>query len=493
MLFVQLTLTRGNKAYINCCITLLCNRMFSMRNKVYPITPSTGDKRQLVSDGKYVRTLSDAGSLSGVRLSNSLKDTVCENVFNATKFMCDLSYAKAYLYNMQHYGNSNINTIRSNTSCNSSISDTNGISTISAISSDKYRCNSSNDKKSDSKRMKRQIKSAKFVEQLKADESEIMNQLSELSFISCKTLYGRTGSNNQREDATCVISCSEDESVIIVAFHGTVTINMKEVFRLKSDWGSNYRFAKMSAIKKFPTEVSGIPDFVRFHGGYFRNYHSVHDELLAELKLLASQRLNNGENGAIQRQKWIIFTGHSKGAGMATIAAGIIKSHVTQCNEMSDVNIGVIAFSSPKVVNGSRTESWLYDILGCRNNIIRIIVDNDIALNYPPKILGYRAVGCVHEEELSSVVRRLTVRQDPALISGSLVTSNRSPGVVPGSQATGNRDAGALPGSLASSNDSYKKLSLLLRKNLEHYTISKSGYLMFGPHLAPSFAELCIR
>ena len=357
-----------------------------------------------------VNTARDKDNYDGVQVS-SLKDYLNESVYKATKYMCDLSFAKAYLYNIQHY---------------SSIS------------------NSSNNS-SRSESAKRQ---ARFVERMKSDENELVDKLGELNFKSHKTLFGRTGSNNQREDATGVISCNEDESVIIVAFHGTVTINKKEIFRMKSDWGSHYNFLKIKAAKKFPTDVSGIPDYVKFHRGYCRNYLSVHDELLKELKNFQSLR---NESGISNKQKWVVLTGHSKGACMATIASAVIKSFMMQSDEARDINIGVIAFSSPRVIKGSQTENWFYEKIN-RHSVIRINVDNDFAIKLPSKLFGYTEVGSLHEEKLADVKKRKYENGEEG-----------------------------------------KKLSLFEKKSLEHYITNKDGYLMFGSHLAPSFMELNIK
>lgn len=54
------------------------------------------------------------------------------------------------------------------------------------------------------------------------------------------TIYGYTGSEDQTKDATCVLCWSEDRSILIVAFHGSISETMWQYFDKTGDWGSNF-------------------------------------------------------------------------------------------------------------------------------------------------------------------------------------------------------------------------------------------------------------
>ena len=215
------------------------------------------------------------------------------------------------------------------------------------------------------------------------------------------TIYGYTGSENQTEDATCVLSWSEDRSLIIVAFHGSISETMWEYFNKTGDWGSNFSYhpIKASEICELRDE---IPEDIEFHGGFARNYASVHRELTEKIKSLIKLNAPN-DNGP-----WILFTGHSKGGAMATIAAAAVKNLLLKCN-MTSVRCGVVALSSPRAIHGDRSQAWVHETLG-QSNILRINVNYDVVPLLPTdRMLQFRHVGVCKIDELTDVFERIKI------------------------------------------------------------------------------------
>lgn len=223
---------------------------------------------------------------------------------------------------------------------------------------------------------------------------------------------GKTGNNNQTDDKTCVVWRSEDGAYIIVAFHGSASKDFRDFFDDEGDWGSNFDTDPTKTCKDlFPPEQSGIPCYVGFHGGYLGNYSSAHDNLIATLETLLAM-----PSDYPLRDRWVIVTGHSKGGGMAVVAAPIVKSYLmksTANEQLAKVKVGVVAFSAPRVVHGDDSQAWVQETLGkvkdgLSHNIIRIHVDADIVPKFPTeRRSGYRHVGVSVIEDTKTVLRRM--------------------------------------------------------------------------------------
>lgn len=406
------------------------------RNRVEPIL--TLDASTLAADQGHGHVVlevgnevtNDVATNSSAKTASpalpSLRQSLTEDMYKASLLFNDLSYAKAYAHNIEHYSKKITN------------------------------------------------KQKQFVSRLAADEADIMRKIHSLNFDLCKVIYGKTGSRNQREDATCVLGQRQDGKVIIIAFHGTTTFTLREVIRPSSDWGANWCFTKVKVNKAFPRLITNTHNQgtstvtsprLAFHGGYLRNYVSVHEQLLDEIRNMIGCE-NGLHDGSSPTDRWIICTGHSRGASMATIAAAMLKhsllhnSHnddVTGCGDV--VSVGAIAFSSPGTAHGHVTQAWVHSLLGNPSNVIRIQVSKDFVDIYPPKLCGYQPIGIMHEETEADVL----VRDRQKQFTLNLFAENEN---------------------------KRKKRGFLHSTNVKHYTINKDGYLMFDPDLAPTFSEL---
>lgn len=399
-------------------------------------TTATVSKQQIVEDtvngDVNIDSISQCGILLGddggaaeVTSNRETAVTVAEDVssvslkcwldaatYNAARLQCDLSYIKTYLHNEANYDKRKMSANR-----------------------------------------------ARIIEGILGEKAQTMKALSHLGYKSHSVIYGETGSRNQRLDATCLVSDKQGGNVIIVSFHGTVTLYGMELFVRGSDWGANRKFKRITVVRKFPTEddlPTDIPRNVKFHGGYLRNYRSVHNELFEKLNELLRNNNKTDTDGITSRPqfRWIIFTGHSKGAGMAIIAAAIIKTYLNQHRNTSDVKIGVVAFSSPRVAYGDASRNWIYETLGGADNIIRVNVVGDIVTWFPFRLFGYRGVGVIRRERLNVVLER-RLRAYPELTVSPCSCQCQA--------------------------------NMLLR----HYThVHRFGHLLFDSNLVPSFNEL---
>ena len=154
-----------------------------------------------------------------------------------------------------------------------------------------------------------------------------------------EVLQGKTGSTNQAEGTLCVVGWNHRDSLIVVAFHGSVSESIWDMFHSCSDWGSNWAFhyIKAATVANLSADV---PDEVEFHGGFARNYASVHNELKLNIasKLTARQNTDNSDVSSATFH-WIVFVGHSRGGALTTLAAAAVKSYLMQQN-LSCFHIG---------------------------------------------------------------------------------------------------------------------------------------------------------
>jgi predicted esterase len=239
-------------------------------------------------------------------------------------------------------------------------------------------------------------------------------------------IKGRTGAGNEADDMTCIVSerivrGQHPCHTIIIAFHGSTSQDTKAYaagflsfltygfLGRPNDWAANFSSAAQM------TNDLNIPENVYFHGGYLNNYRSVHNTLLKAMKTL----LLNQNNSDITN-KWIIFTGHSKGGGMATVAGTILTHHLKSEEKFKNFNFGILAFSSPRVFNGDDSRHWAQSTMGCfrtkaSHNIIRISVNGDSVPLYPIATkhlspFAYRHVGLVFLDTCENVLNRLAKR-----------------------------------------------------------------------------------
>jgi len=217
-------------------------------------------------------------------------------------------------------------------------------------------------------------------------------------FGSYASVHGKTGKENEIEDTTCITSLNDDKTVLIVAFHGSISNSTKEIFEASGDWGANF---ESDPIKAEALGLKFVPGDIELHEGYGRNFKSAQDELNEHLKTIL-----DGIEGAKSRPLWVLVAGHSKGAAMANIAAPAIREYLKSI-ELSNVNVGVITVSSPRAFHGSHSQAWVHSVLGI-NNILRIHVEHDVVTMAPSIYVGdYRHVGLHFLDDVKVVNERV--------------------------------------------------------------------------------------
>jgi hypothetical protein len=91
---------------------------------------------------------------------------------------------------------------------------------------------------------------------------------------------------------------------------------------------------------------------------------------------------------------------------MAGLAAGMIQSHFKSHSDLfSQVKVGGLFFSAPRVYHGDQSENWLHEIVQ-RQNLFRINVHGDPVTLNPPRSAGYRSIGVLLLDSIWSVNQR---------------------------------------------------------------------------------------
>ena len=115
------------------------------------------------------------------------------------------------------------------------------------------------------------------------------------------------------------VNYDENENTIFVTFRGT-----KSYSDLRTDI-------------KFPKEKCGFLNNEGVHGGFLNTYNHFKPELDKKVKEIIN----------INQDAKIVFTGHSLGGAIATLAA----IDAVNNNEFKDKNISLITFASPRVIS----------------------------------------------------------------------------------------------------------------------------------------------
>ena len=237
---------------------------------------------------------------------------------------------------------------------------------------------------------------------LSAEQDEIqkdyVSRLYNLGFEKYETVLGKTGTANQTNDATCIICKHQSKNIILVAFHGSLFKRLTDIFHKSNDWGSNFKF---KSVKASEVNLTDLPPALSLHEGYARNYQSVQQVLNEHLKTAISNLTNKDD------PVWLFFTGHSKGAAMATLAAAGMKTFFNKTIETENrtINVAVLAFSSPRVFYGKTAQRWANATLGM-NNVLRIHVKGDPVTSVPPYKIGYRHVGVPFMDNVDDVRKK---------------------------------------------------------------------------------------
>jgi hypothetical protein len=208
--------------------------------------------------------------------------------------------------------------------------------------------------------------------------------LTERGWGQYQRINGNTGRDNVDPDITAIINTKPMQRLIVVSFHGSrIGDRNPHNHNGRGDWGANY---DTQPVVPSTIGLPEFPDHVRIHRGYGNNLASARVELLEEL----DRQVDALGNGA---PIWVLVTGHSKGGGMAGLAAGMFKSHfLVESAQFSHVKVGGLLFSSPRVYHGDVSEDWVHAVVG-RSNLFRINVHGDPVTVNPSRDEGYRSIG----------------------------------------------------------------------------------------------------
>jgi hypothetical protein len=181
---------------------------------------------------------------------------------------------------------------------------------------------------------------------------------------------------------------------MLVTFHGSRNGDKFPLFHNgHGDWAANYD--DKAVYGKSELGIQYMAPNVVVHRGFANNFKSSEESLYSNLKHLIP----------LLKPEWIIVTGHSKGAAVASIAAPAIKTFVRQEGFGPNVKVGAVLFSVPRAFNGPQSRSWVHKTLGKRN-IIRINVYGDPVPQVPFKAKGFDSVGILILDSISDVYHR---------------------------------------------------------------------------------------
>jgi hypothetical protein len=237
-------------------------------------------------------------------------------------------------------------------------------------------------------------KDAKKLEILAARTSAIKSALSEQGWRDdFPILFGATGALSQDPDASCVASYHSGRKLIVIAFHGSRNgSKVPWVNGNSGDWGTNYH-AHPETVEAIGIE--NLPAGLKVHAGFGNNFKSAQDNIHEYLNHILASMTDDDLKDA-----WVIVTGHSRGAGLANVAAPAIKMFFQNHPRMQThgVHVGAVLFSAPRSFHGDVSRNLVHNILGKRN-VVRINVHGDPVPQTPPKMDipwgGYRSVGVV--------------------------------------------------------------------------------------------------
>lgn len=122
-----------------------------------------------------------------------------------------------------------------------------------------------------------------FVEQQERRQEMAMPPVMKAGFNTFTSLWGFTGKHNETTDATCNVGINDDQNVVLVVFHGSLTRTWAEVLNKHGDWGADFH---SDPVKAGDLKLTNIPADIEVHEGFGLNYSSVQAKLNAHLKKL---------------------------------------------------------------------------------------------------------------------------------------------------------------------------------------------------------------
>ena len=162
--------------------------------------------------------------------------------------------------------------------------------------------------------------------------------------------------------AAAFVATLPSKKIIAAVFRGTQSVQS---------------FIKDIQFLKTPPDFT-VPDIevgnARIHSGFQSSYLNIRTQTQSSIQKLAK----------LYPDYEIVFTGHSLGGAMASIAA--VDFHV-QTKGIYDDRISVITFGQPRVGN----EAWAnyYDSLPFSSRIFRVVKDADPIAQLPPRFTFY--------------------------------------------------------------------------------------------------------
>lgn len=151
---------------------------------------------------------------------------------------------------------------------------------------------------------------------------------------------------------------------VVLAFRGTIPFDIHDIQSL-IDWINDF--------DADPVEVDGLQG--RVHDGFYKSVESLWDELLAAV------RARMGDS------KPLYITGHSKGAGMAPIAAALLR-------QRQGIDAGVIELFAPPRPGNEEFSGHFDDSFP---GTVRYEYQDDLVPHLPPKAVLIDALAALPE------------------------------------------------------------------------------------------------
>ncbi|KAK9763024.1 hypothetical protein K7432_010673 [Basidiobolus ranarum] len=180
------------------------------------------------------------------------------------------------------------------------------------------------------------------------------------------------------------VGYNPDRRKMVISFRGTSNIK---------NWIHDVQFLPIDF--QYPHQGASYSLPIKVHGGFFRAYESIRDQMREAIKLLGSIL-------AAEFQEYeLIITGHSLGAAVAVFSAmDIAQNYMTEEKQISfkegyaidPSKMYIHTYGGPRVGN-SGFASLVYNTLSSSkdgSNLVRVTSKSDPVPHFPPTILGFR-------------------------------------------------------------------------------------------------------
>ena len=157
-------------------------------------------------------------------------------------------------------------------------------------------------------------------------------------------------------DAQCTLTFSDDDPDTPAIESRTATVAFRGSSS-RADWIGNTCFALSSLPSPHRSDVKA-------HGGFLRQYVSLHSHILKELEKRAEVR-------------HVVLTGHSLGGALAVIAAAMLPPPYT-CD--------IVTFGAPRPGNRQLRDAAFHKA----RSLVRVVHDRDIVPSMPLGVMGFR-------------------------------------------------------------------------------------------------------